>query len=1268
MKKISQQSNDSLVERVSPRRRPSSRRRGAASARLCGFAILAVLSIFKETPSFERSFAIAPRAAFAQTGGLLAPSAVGWDNSTDLLQNPYSSASFNGDAPNGFNASVNFNGSKNVVSDSDVANDSVFLTAATAPDDALPAASAADALGLSPETRALAEEFDRQYETKTVGGSTIFAPNSAVSAAPIGISADFGWKGVDDEIGEVYVLYGNCRVAQGSDVVSGPAAVVWKSAANGTSPARAVVYLEKDPAQPEKPLQLDLDSSVYVEAKSTGDAWLGTFQTSDVVDLRIATPGENQLKPEEIYFRAQGAAQNDANVLAFSPGSLPPAPEQDGVSPETDASKGINDVVQTARDQNADASSAPILGDENGQFGWNLSGDGNEFSENAQNADGSQIARIPETSQLTEQFKKLRSGDVPPFRRVQFFQRYDRNMDAKRRPNSSESADGDGKDVWLVSNGFTIVVQGLSDPSENALPIGEAIEISADQAAIWTTELDALNFADKTTANDLDFELYLDGNVVFREGDNVIYAKKMYYDVKNRVGIVQDAELIARIPDVQNGYVRLAAEKIAQRGPDALYASNAWISTSMMGEPTYRIQSDSIVAEKRRNGLYDVATGRPAIDPQTGKQRVQEEQYFIAENNVVAIGNVPVFYWPWLAMDIEDRSTYLRSLKFGSDSVFGTQARTTWNPYQLFGMSDARPAGTDWDLHLDYLSDRGLGHGTTFLYNRESIGCWDSRALGMANFYGISDKGTDNLGFGRRSVPFPHSYRYRAIWKHRQEIDNLGFLGDGWLLTGQLGKSSDRNFIPQYFEEEWNTTSNPETSFEIKKTVNNSSFSATTTFRTDSFYTQSNWLPRLDHYWLGQSLGPLVWYEHTKLGFAQFKTTDVPYAQEDRELFRYLDWELASDSTSNSPFSPGTQTLSAEGLVFSTRHEIDAPFQLGPIKATPYALGEYGYWGEGVSSNDVSRLYGRLGLRLNLPIWKIDSSVKSQTWYLNGLAHKMNFVVDASYSDANQNYDDLVLYDQIDDWQIQEFRRRYSVTTFAGSGGTVGFEDSIPVRFDERYYAIRQGDIGGNVTSASTELADDLQLVRLGWNNRWQTKRGPAGRRRVVDWITLNAGVNLYPKQSENFGEIPGLLDFDASWQVGDRFSVLSSGIYDVWGSGQKITRFGIQTQRPGLSSTYLGIDSLTGPIDSTYLNFAIKYRASEKWGIGFENSIDLTNGYDVGQALTISRVGESFVFTLGANRNQSKDNWGLSLSVEPVFLFDKGKRDEGLLGLGAFE
>ena len=271
--------------------------------------------------------------------------------------------------------------------------------------------------------------------------------------------------------------------------------------------------------------------------------------------------------------------------------------------------------------------------------------------------------------------------------------------------------------------------------------------------------------------------------------------------------------------------------------------------------------------------------------------------------------------------------------------------------------------------------------------------------------------------------------------------------------------------------------------------------------------------------------------------------------------------------------------------------------------------------------------------------------------------------MDAYYSAANKHLNDYVLYGQLDDWQVQDFRRQYSVTTFSNTYSP--YQDSIPVRFDERYYALRDGRLGGAVTSPSTEIADDLTQIRFDWLNRWQTKRGPIGNRHILDWITLDTGFSLYPKKSQNYDEVIGLVDYDARWHVGDRFSVLSSGLFDFFDQGQKIVRAGVMSKRPGVSSFYLGVDRLSGPIDNTYLNAAINYRMSQKWAASFSNSYDLAERRNVGQSFGISRIGESFIWTLKFNNNQSKKDWGVSLNVLPIFIFDNNKFEEDILGFG---
>ncbi len=1062
------------------------------------------------------------------------------------------------------------------------------------------------------------EALMKAYDEKLFGQMKFFTPARAASDQTISVTSSFGWKGSKPEDGEVYILAGDCQIVQGTDRVTGPKGVVWirrKGKITGLNENQLFVYLEKESSKTALGIELN---SVFVDALTNDQGWFGIFRSSNEINLHIASPGTGQLDPDKIFLRADlMRARYFQNASSQSP-----------FKTESTVKGTGNRTVPTGSDQTA---------------GF-----------------GQKSVRIQQTGRLTESVV----GDSPfqsssaSFRKIRFYSRHETGSGIKFETDPLDA----GKKILTIDHGVTLVIEGASINGKDLPSLGgqsDIIDISADSAVIWTSGITNISAGEEIQqSNEVDMEIFLSGDIVFREGERVLYAKNMYYDVKHRIGLIRNTEAVIPIPDRPGGFLRVKADEIEQYTPNSILAKKSWVTTSMMGEPGYRLQSGQIRAETRQTPLFDFETRQPVIDPETGRQKTKSEQFLIAEDNSVDIGPVPVFYWPWMAMDTRDRSLYLRNLQVGNDSVFGAQVRTTWNPYQILNMSDCRPEGTDWDLNLDYLSKRGLGHGMSFLYNREDLFGYRTPAIGMANFYGISDSGTDNLGLDRRSVPFEHSYRYRALWKHRQIVylpTCLGSFGNDWVLSGQLGTSSDRNFIPQYFEQEWYDNPNPETNIGMKKTIDNSSFSLSASFRLDDFYTQTSTLPKAEHYWLGKSLlcNNINWYEHTKLSYSQFRTTTAPYATEDKNMFRYLDWELASDSGSNSPYSDETKTLDANSFNFSTRHELDAPIQAGPLKVTPYVLGEYAFWGTGYTENDINRVYGRGGLRLNLPVWKVDSEVSNETFYLNGLAHKMNFAIDASWSDTNVDFDKLILYDAMDDWQIEEFRRRYSVTTYGGA---------IPVKYDERFYALRQGQLAGSVTSPNTEIADRLKLVRFEWQNRWQTKRGPVGKRHTIDWISFDAGLNVYPDKEMNYDENFGLADYNFSWLVGDRFSVLSSGIYDFFGTGQRVTRFGVMARRPWLGNIYVGVDRYGGPLDNTYLNASLDYRLSEKYAINFGTSYDVSLGENVGQNLGISRIGESFIFTLNGNINTSKDNWGVSLSVIPVFMVNPKRVEEGNL------
>ncbi len=59
-----------------------------------------------------------------------------------------------------------------------------------------------------------------------------------------------------------------------------------------------------------------------------------------------------------------------------------------------------------------------------------------------------------------------------------------------------------------------------------------------------------------------------------------------------------------------------------------------------------------------------------------------------------------------------------------------------------------------------------------------------------------------------------------------------------------------------------------------------------------------------------------------------------------------------------------------------------------------------------------------------------------------------------------------------------------------------------------------------DVAVAGLVLTDDLVALRTGLHQRWQTKRGMPGKRRIIDWITFDTNASFFPRPArDDFGE-----------------------------------------------------------------------------------------------------------------------------------------------------
>lgn len=803
-------------------------------------------------------------------------------------------------------------------------------------------------------------------------------------------------------------------------------------------------------------------------------------------------------------------------------------------------------------------------------------------------------------------------------RRVSIRSRSNVRLQAKSFPSPIP-----GETIVAINSGVQIIVEGIQNVP--GIETG-TVTIEADRIVFWTTALSGLNLSgNQIQQTEGRWEFYLEGNIVFREGDRVIYADRMYYDVNGNRGTVLNAEMLTPVPDYE-GLIRLKADILQQIDRQNFVAYGGAMTSSRMGVPRYWFQSQTIQFRDIQHPQTDPFSGGIAVDPITGEAAVEHELRARSRNNFLYVSGLPVLYWPVIATDLTKPTFYVDRVRLGNDSVFGTKAYIDWDMYQVLGIENRFP-GSKWTASTDWLSDRGFGYGTNFSYSGHDLLGIPGYARGFLDAWAISDSGVDNLGADRRALIPEEDFRGRVLGRHRQNLPR------GFQLTSELGWISDRNFLEQYYEDEWDTFKDATTGFELKQLNGNRSWNITSTRRLNDFFTQTEWIPRVDHFLLGQSLlfDSLNWSAHSQVGYARLFPAEAP---------------SGINPVDTAKFDPLAWEREVEGLRAATRQRLELPFDMGYFKVVPYAMGEVAHWGQDLQGEDLTRAYGQAGVRAALPFWRANPSVQSTLFNLNGLAHKVVLDAEFFWADANQDLNRLPLYDPLDDDATEHFRRRFYFDTFSGVPG-----GNISPEFDERIFALRSG-MQRWVTATSTEIADDLMTTRLGLRQRWQTKRGLPGQERITDWIVLDLEGSFFPEDDrDNFGKLLGLWNYDFRWHVGDRLTLLSDGFTDFFPNGLRTLSIGGMISRPERGNLYVGYRSIEGPISSSLLNASLAYWMTEKWIVSAAASVDFGETGNIGQNIALTRVGESMLVRIGFRVDESRGDFGVNVAVEPRFL-----------------
>ena len=843
-----------------------------------------------------------------------------------------------------------------------------------------------------------------------------------------------------------------------------------------------------------------------------------------------------------------------------------------------------------------------------------------------------QLPAINSESESDAEFRVLNLKPVAGgIRRIQFFGRNGGTYEMRSHVSTNTTPP---ERMVTITNGVTVLI----DSGETANSQVGVVDISANQAVCWTEETaiqSQANSAEIQQPQDAPFQIYLEGDIVVRQGGNVLRAKQAFFDMREERAVLKDAEIRAKVPN-SSAQVRVRAQTLRQLARDTFQADNAFITTSPFFKPGVRLQASQVFIEPR-----DEKANFPKFPKLFEDEPEQQDDgptlWATTTDNTFFVEDFPIFYLPQFSAPAEDPDIPLREIGYQSDRIFGQVIKTRWDIFKLTG-SD-RPVGTNWDLNLNYLSYRGFQFGTVASYKGTDRFGLMGPYSGSAYQSFIYDTGHDNLGKDRSNLIPAQDWRGGILFRDRQDFTPK------FSLQSELSYLSDRNWLEQYREQEFDTGKDHETSLYLQQLEDNWSWSVWGRGRLYDYYTTTEWLPRGDLYGIAQPLfgGLFTWSSHSYAGYANQRIAAQP--TDPNDLYTVLPFEG-----------------NGNGVVLSTRHELDMPFDLGPFHLVPYALGEEAYWGDAfhnvgnltptdgriygstqIDEGSMNRLYGTLGMRGSLEMWQAFPQVQSDIFNLNGLAHKMVFDADYSYSEANQALGMVPQYNEFDDNAQEQFRRRLLVNTYGGT---------LPPQFDPRFFALRSGTAAG-VTTPDNEIVGNMNALRMGWRHRLQTKVGPPNAPRIKNWMTLDLEATYFPDYNrDNFGTPVGLYTARYNWNFSDRTTLVASTLFDTFDNPERLWSVGINSQRSTRGSVYFGIRNITGgsQLHSEILTASYSYVMSPRWISSMSTAYDLAEHQNRGQTLMITRVGSDFLINFGTTIDPTKNNFSLALSIEPRF------------------
>jgi hypothetical protein len=773
----------------------------------------------------------------------------------------------------------------------------------------------------------------------------------------------------------------------------------------------------------------------------------------------------------------------------------------------------------------------------------------------------------------------------------------------------------------IVTGGFILTVRS-TDPRTHADTL---LDVEADRGVIWShgdghDQAERLDAPGGLTGREMEF--YLAGNVEIREHsgkeERTLRADEVYYDVSRNVALALSADVEWRQPGVPD-MIHFTADEMQQLSPTVFRAiKGSFFSSKLPSDPGLKVVfAEATLEEKKR--FRRTIFGREVVNVQSDQPALEVQKLVRADDIFLRIEDVPVFYLPFLQGDANDPLGPIRDVTIGYNNIFGLHVGATWDVFDLLGID--RIPNWRWHLNTDYLSLRGPAIGTELDFAGVDLFDKGSRYSGVVKPWFIYDTGKDILGGTRNDQPHT-DYRYRLQGQVRAD----DIFGTWSSVQAAVGEFSDQHVYEQYDKLNFDGAPNQETFLYGKFQLPQANWDASLLAqeRLGDWFTVTNWLPRADGYLIGQPIFDLFsWDARASLGYAQLR-----------------------------PASIGPPPVEATDIAVDTgradlRQELRLPFYLGPVKVVPYGVLELTQYSSDIAGQEIGRVYGGGGVMASIPFTRLYPDVHSLLWNLNGINHKIVLTGNYYTASTNEPFTRFPQLDQLND-NVNDYSLRAITPLQPAINPANGLALATSPVYDPQVYAIRQ------LVDNKIDTLGTMQELELDLRQRWQTKRGFPGQEHIIDWMTLDLSASVFPAaKRDNFGSTFGFLQYDWSWNIGDRTALASSGFVDPETNGPRFFSFGAYLNRTDRTNLFLGYRQID-PLQSKAVTAAITYVFSPKYSMTASTTYDFGTSTALSNSLVLTRMGSDIQVNFGLTYNALLNSVGVQFEIIPNLVANK--------------